>query len=105
LLNNGGGNGAADPGINGVPFGLTIVDGAMGAVAVGALTPGIIGKSIPGIPDGVPFKSAFDVIGVNTLIAINIAVKALITDLFIVNILTYALLISNPINTNSEGYN
>ena len=82
LASDPGGRGKGEPGINGVPSKLykgggsepgdgrvgplIPVNDSTGPLAAGALTPGIIGKSIPGIFVGLPSLSVSALTGVTT---------------------------------------
>jgi hypothetical protein len=126
LASDPGGNGRGEPGTNGVPSKLykgggsgtthelqTDPSGFIGSVGPlipvndstgplggGALTPGIIGKSIPGIFVGLPSLSVSALTGVNTLAKTNSESKPLNNTLFILNILNYTGLVSNTLNSD-----
>jgi hypothetical protein len=124
LASDPGGSGKGEPGTNGVPSKLykgggsgtthelqTDPSGFIGSVGPlipvndstgplggGALTPGIIGKSIPGTFVGLPSLSVSALTGVTTPTKTNRVISPLNNTLFILNILNYPGLISNTLN-------
>jgi hypothetical protein len=94
LLNNGGGSGPGDGRVG--P--LIPVKDSTGPLAAGALTPGIIGKSIPGMFVGLPSLFGSALAGVNTLANKNSKSKPLNNTLSIDNILNQKVLVSNTYN-------
>jgi len=95
-LNNGGGKAPGDGSVG--P--LMPVKESTGPLAAGALTPGIIGKSIPGIFVGLPSLFGSALAGVDTLANKNSKSNPLNDTLFIDNILNHKVLISNTGDIN-----
>jgi hypothetical protein len=81
---------------------LIPVNDSTGPLAGGALTPGIIGKSIPGILVGLPSLFGSAATGVNPLIKSTSEVSPVNNTLFIGNILNYPELISNTVQVKTH---
>jgi hypothetical protein len=77
---------------------LIPVNDSTGPLGGGALTPGIIGKSIPGIFVGLPSLSVSALTGVMTPTKTNREISPLNNTLFMLNILNYTGPISNTLN-------
>jgi hypothetical protein len=131
LASDPGGSGKGEPGTNGVPSKLykgggsgtthelqidpsgfigrvgplIPVNDSTGPLGGGALTPGIIGKSIPGIFVGLPSLSVSALTGVTTPTKTNRVMIPLNNTLFILNILNYPGLISNTLSCDLHTLN